>query len=156
MLRYLSLLFALIALPTALFAQVCCPSGCVQDGNKCVTTGPSPVSCHRVACHPPPPPNPTPGTYPPGSAVRPILPVSRSSGMCCDPTRRPGGSYSQTCRDYEMRCHYENQLLATCKDRRGRDVRTALPNVSTCKRIENENGQMKCRKRSPRPPAACM
>lgn len=156
MLRYSLLLAALVGWAPLAFAQVCCPSGCVQDRNKCVTTGPSPVSCHRVACPAPPPPRAT-DRHPSGPPLsRPILPVSRSSGMCCDPTRRPGGSYSQTCRDYEMRCHMENQLLATCKDRRGRDVRTALPNVSTCKNIENENGQMKCRKRAKRPPAACI
>lgn len=151
------LLFAtLMGLSTELLAQICCPAGCVQDRNKCVTTGPSPVSCHQVACVPPTPRAP-PGGHSSGPPLsKPILPLSRSSGMCCDPTRRPGGSYSQTCRDFEMRCHMENQLLATCKDRRGRDVRTALPNVSTCKRIENENGQMKCRKRAPRPPAACI
>ena len=156
MLRYLIVLVALVGVSTGLLAQICCPSGCVQDQNKCVTTGPSPVSCHRVTCPPPPPPRPA-GGNPPGPALSvPIRPSFPSSGMCCDPTRRPGGSYSQTCRDFEMRCRMENQLLATCKDRRGRDVRTALPNVSTCKRIENENGQMKCRKRAQRPPAACV
>ena len=26
-------------------AQICCPSGCVQDGNSCVTIGANPRSC---------------------------------------------------------------------------------------------------------------
>ena len=32
------------------FAQVCCPAGCVQDSNRCVTTGPNPRTCNSVPC----------------------------------------------------------------------------------------------------------
>jgi hypothetical protein len=29
---------------------ICCPAGCVQDGNHCVRTGPNPVVCATVPC----------------------------------------------------------------------------------------------------------
>ena len=31
-------------------AQICCPSGCVQNNNGCVTTGPNPRTCNIVPC----------------------------------------------------------------------------------------------------------
>jgi hypothetical protein len=31
-------------------AQICCQAGCVQDANRCVTTGPNPRSCNTVPC----------------------------------------------------------------------------------------------------------
>lgn len=31
-------------------AQVCCPPACVQNGNGCVTSGPTPAACAPVAC----------------------------------------------------------------------------------------------------------
>lgn len=37
-------------LNTTVFAQICCPAGCVQDSNRCVTTGPNPRTCNSVPC----------------------------------------------------------------------------------------------------------
>src|SRR5262249_7228594 len=31
-------------------AQICCPSGCVQDGNRCVTIGANPTACAAIPC----------------------------------------------------------------------------------------------------------
>lgn len=33
-------------------AQICCPAGCVQNNNGCVTTGANPRSCSTVPCNP--------------------------------------------------------------------------------------------------------
>ena len=144
--------------PAGLLAQVCCPAGCVQNNSGCIPTGPAPTtSCRPIACGAPPG-TPAPGHAGKGAPVvvfpMPAQPPHRPS--CCIPSIRPGGSYSKTCRDYEMHCDERNEMLATCKDRRGRDVRTALPTVSSCLQVENENGQMKCRKRTKRPPAECI
>lgn len=151
------LALAFVGLPMGTLAQVCCPAGCVQDNNRCVTTGPTPRSCGTVACasRPGGTSTGTPGIGAP-VIVYPRPPQRPHTPTCCEATHRPGGSYSRTCRDYEMHCDGRNEMLATCKDRRGRDVRTALPTVSTCLQVENENGQMKCRKRTPRPPAECV
>lgn len=50
--RYLTLVILVFtyALISPAFAQVCCPAGCVQDANRCVTTGPNPRSCNTVTC----------------------------------------------------------------------------------------------------------
>jgi hypothetical protein len=34
------------------FGQICCLAGCVQDGSRCVTTGPNPRTCRSVPCSP--------------------------------------------------------------------------------------------------------
>jgi len=52
--RYLRLVILIsmfgFGLNTTVFAQICCRAGCVQDGNRCVTTGPTPRSCGTVPC----------------------------------------------------------------------------------------------------------
>src|SRR6187455_848228 len=50
--RYLLLLVfvSIFGLSTPLSAQICCPAGCVQDSNRCVTTGPNPRTCNSVPC----------------------------------------------------------------------------------------------------------
>jgi hypothetical protein len=50
--RYLLplILFSIFALSTPASAQICCPAGCVQDSNRCVTTGPNPRVCNSVPC----------------------------------------------------------------------------------------------------------
>jgi hypothetical protein len=50
--RYLLLLvvISIFGLSTPLSAQICCPAGCVQDSNRCVTTGPNPRTCNSVPC----------------------------------------------------------------------------------------------------------
>jgi len=53
--RYLGLIVLVsifgVGLNTPVFAQTCgCQAGCVQDGNRCVTTGPSPKICNSVPC----------------------------------------------------------------------------------------------------------
>jgi hypothetical protein len=49
--RYLKLiiLFLAYAVTTPAFAQVCCPSGCSQDSNRCVYNG-TQNTCPRAAC----------------------------------------------------------------------------------------------------------
>ena len=39
-----------ICLDAPVFAQICCPAGCVQDSNRCVTTGANPRICNSVPC----------------------------------------------------------------------------------------------------------
>lgn len=34
----------------AAMAQVCCPAGCVQNANTCVTSGPTPAACAPIPC----------------------------------------------------------------------------------------------------------
>jgi hypothetical protein len=50
--RYLKL--AILVLANALispaFAQTCCPAGCAQDADRCVTTGPIWTKCTPIAC----------------------------------------------------------------------------------------------------------
>ena len=50
--RYLKLVILVLAyaLISPAFAQTCCPAGCVQDANRCVTTGPLWTRCTPVAC----------------------------------------------------------------------------------------------------------
>jgi hypothetical protein len=50
--RYLLslILFSIFGLSTPVSAQICCPAGCVQDANRCVTTGPNPRTCNSVPC----------------------------------------------------------------------------------------------------------
>jgi hypothetical protein len=54
--RYLRLVILLsifsFGLNATVFAQICCPAGCVQDANRCVTTGPNPRPCNSVPCRP--------------------------------------------------------------------------------------------------------
>jgi hypothetical protein len=46
----LAILVFTYALISPASAQVCCPAGCVQDANRCLTTGPNPRSCNTVTC----------------------------------------------------------------------------------------------------------
>jgi hypothetical protein len=74
--RYLKLiiLFLAYALITPAFAQPCCPSGCVQDANRCVIIG-TQNSCGASSCLPGSGSSPS-GTHAPGSAVvypRPLI-----------------------------------------------------------------------------------
>jgi hypothetical protein len=50
--RYLKLviLFLAYALISPAFAQTCCPAGCAQEANRCVTTGPLWTRCIPIAC----------------------------------------------------------------------------------------------------------
>ncbi len=53
--RYLRLIIFSIfcfGLNTPVFAQICCPAGCVNEYNppRCVTTGPNPRACYSVPC----------------------------------------------------------------------------------------------------------
>jgi hypothetical protein len=54
--RYLRLVILVtifgFGLNKTVFAQICCPVGCVQDANRCVTTGPNPRTCRSVPCSP--------------------------------------------------------------------------------------------------------
>jgi len=78
-------------------AQVCCPKDCVQDGNRCVTTGPQPRACQSVACPPGTPRQTGPGggdgpiqgpsaNYPMGQSCFSITPtaatVNAALGNC--------------------------------------------------------------------------
>jgi hypothetical protein len=50
--RYLKLAILVLAyaLISPAFAQTCCPAGCAQEANRCVTTGPLWTSCIPIAC----------------------------------------------------------------------------------------------------------
>src|SRR5262245_21009909 len=52
--RYLRLVILLsifgFGFNTTVFGQICCPAGCVQDANRCVTIGPNPRTCNSVPC----------------------------------------------------------------------------------------------------------
>lgn len=152
MLRCLLLFVAFIGLSPVAFAQVCCPGGCVQDGARCIRTGPTPSTCPVQACPQSRQSTRTPAITGSGGSVR--FPTREGQHMCCDPTRAPGGSYTKTCRDLEMRCVNANELLATCGSGHGW-VRSTLPNVNSCLKIENINGELKCKKRTKRPRTEC-
>src|SRR5215218_9290899 len=79
--RYLGLLMVIVAYAFAspAFAQVCCPAGCVQNGNSCQTTGANPRTCNRVSC-PPSPGNSSGGS---GSGQTYVSPVQLPS-QCID------------------------------------------------------------------------
>src|SRR4030088_1435190 len=50
--RYLKLAILVLAyaLISPAFAQTCCPVGCAQEANRCVTTGPQWTRCIPIAC----------------------------------------------------------------------------------------------------------
>ena len=52
--RYLRLVILIsifgFGLNTTVFAQICCPAGCVQDGGRCVTVCSSQRTCRSVPC----------------------------------------------------------------------------------------------------------
>lgn len=153
MFRCLLLLATLIGLSHTAFAEICCPGGCVQDGARCVRTGPTPSSCPVQAC-----PQHRPGGSQGGSGKQSTtvysLPSRKMDHVCCDATRAPGGSYTKTCRDFKMNCVNANELSATCGSGHGW-VRSTLPNVNSCMKIENIDGQLKCKKRAQRPRGEC-
>jgi hypothetical protein len=49
---YLKLVILVLAyaLISPAFAQTCCPAGCAQEANRCVTTGPQWTICIPIAC----------------------------------------------------------------------------------------------------------
>src|SRR6202022_1736585 len=49
---YLKLVILVLAyaLISPAFAQTCCPAGCAQEANRCVTTGPLWTRCTPIAC----------------------------------------------------------------------------------------------------------
>lgn len=157
MLRYLPLIVAFFCWSPAVFAEVCCPNGCVQDGARCIRAGRPDLTCQPAMC----PTRPSGGSQggstghgaPVVSYPRPIQPAGQQH-ICCDASRIPGGSYTKTCRSIEMHCVNANELQATCRSGRG-EVTSTLPNVTSCLKIENINGELKCKKRAKRPPAAC-
>lgn len=56
----------------------------------------------------------------------------------------PQGSYTRSCRNVYMQ---GDNLHATCRERDGDWKRTVLRNVWACRsRIENENGNLRCRR----------
>jgi len=50
--RYLKLAILVLAYAplSPAFAQTCCPAGCAQEANRCVTTGPLWTRCIPIAC----------------------------------------------------------------------------------------------------------
>jgi len=46
----LAILVLAYALISPAFAQTCCPAGCAQEGDRCVTTGPPWTRCIPIAC----------------------------------------------------------------------------------------------------------
>lgn len=156
MLRYLLLVAAFFCWSPSVFAEVCCPSGCVQDGARCIKAGRPDLTCQHASC----PARPSGGQGgSPGSGApmivypRPATPPGQKN-ICCDASRIPGGSYTKTCSNIQMHCVNANELQATCRSGRGL-VTSTLPNVTSCLKIENINGELKCKKRANRPPMAC-
>jgi hypothetical protein len=80
--RYLRLVMLVsifgFGLNTAAFA-ICCPVGCVQDSNRCVTTGPNPRTCGTVPCSGPTSGSSGGGSGTPGSGIA----FFQSSGPPC-------------------------------------------------------------------------
>lgn len=139
---FLALFLGLWAAPAA--AQVCCPSGCVQDGAGCVRTGPTPAACGRVPCGTSAPPQA--GSRHPrgGSAVSHPRQPTRSR-VCKLDNQLPPGSFTQTCPQVNYRCNVdEDKLTAICKARNGELRKSRLQGASTCANVENIDGRLKC------------
>ncbi len=78
-------------------AQVCCPAGCVQNNNGCVTTGTNQRACQPVSCTPPPPP-PVPGSPGGGQTyVQPILPLPAPVCFDMQPTQTTINEVTNNC-----------------------------------------------------------
>jgi len=88
-----SLLLSILLLARPAGAQVCCPAGCVQDNNACVTTGPPPhLSCGTVACNSPPAGSGTSGSGGGGVSV-----YNPSSGGCPDADQATQAAATNKC-----------------------------------------------------------
>lgn len=70
------------------FGQICCLAGCVQDGSRCVTTGPNPRTCRSVPCSPG---SPGPGGGNGGGA--PAVIFTRPNCFLLNRTSSARGSY---------------------------------------------------------------
>lgn len=147
LLRWVALVW-LCALAGPALAQVCCPAGCVQDGARCVRTGPTPTACSRVACQATGGggQGATGGGSRGGSAVVYPRPPTRSR-VCKLDNQLPPGSFTLTCPQVNYRCSAdEDKLIAICKDRRGQLKKSRLLGASTCANVENIDGTLVCRK----------
>ena len=154
MARLLFLMSAVLALmlPQSA-AAVCCPAGSVQDGGKCVTTGYPPLPTNPVECRKVNGGRDSPGRRPTtGSGGGPDI---RVASQCCNPAVPPRGSFGRTCRNVEMRCLNEAEMFAICRKRNGSEMRSSMLNPQTCRSVENDNGQLRCKGRTSSRPAAC-
>src|SRR5215510_13798424 len=98
---FAGLMFSLV-LASHASAQICCPSGCVQDGNRCVTTGANPTRCATVPC-------PGGGSGPGGGGTgfghrMVVLPEPPSHGLVCFVDQPPRGSYLRSCEKIVWAC----------------------------------------------------
>lgn len=129
-------------------AQVCCPSGCVQDGNRCVTIGANPTACAVIAC---PGGGSGAGGGAPGLGHRMVVPPQPPShGLVCYIDQPPRGSYQRSCEKIVWDC---KTLSATCKTRAGANVATTLV-PSGCVPfgdIANMDGTLHCNMGGPLP-----
>jgi len=127
-------------------AQICCPSGCVQDGNRCVTIGANPTACAAIAC---PGGGGSQGGGGAGSGKRGAFPAGFGGGCFVD--QPPRGSYQKSCEKIVWDC---KTLSATCKTRAGAKVATSLV-IEGCVLlpgdIANMNGVLHCNKGGPLP-----
>jgi len=142
------LIFALV-LASQASAQICCPSGCVQDGNRCVTIGTNPTACGTVPC---PGGGPGPGGGGSGFGHRVVTPVwvPNQGGPVCFVDQPPRGSYQSSC---EKIVWDGKTLKATCKSRAGANVATTLT-TGDCVPfgdIANMDGRLHCNKGGPLP-----
>ena len=119
-------------------AQICCPAGCVQDGNACVRTGPNPVRCATVPC---------PGGGGGGAGgggggghggLVPWVPFPAT----CFVDQPPRGSYQRSCTGIKWDC---KTLSATCRKRDGGQVATSISADTRCiDEIQNMDGHLHC------------
>lgn len=129
-------------------AQICCPSGCVQDGNHCVTIGANQTACATVPC-------PSGGSGPGGGAPGAghsgeVLIMPPSHGPVCFVDQPPRGSYQRSCEKIVWDC---KTLKATCRNRAGANVATTLT-TGDCVAfgdIANMDGRLHCNKGGPLP-----
>jgi hypothetical protein len=114
-------LIFLLFLASEASAQICCASGCVQDGNRCVTIGANPTACATVPC---PGGGSGPGGGGPGVGHGGRTPVwVPNEGPSCYVDQPPRGSYQRSCENIVWDC---KMLKATCKTRAGAKVATTL------------------------------
>jgi hypothetical protein len=127
-------------------AQICCPSGCVQDGNRCVTIGANPTACAAIGC---------PGGG--GGQGGGGLGSGRKYGYGiaglpdgCHVDYWPSGSYQRSCENIVWDC---KTLRATCRTRAGARVATTLVPASCVPfgDIANMDGTLRCNMGGPLP-----
>lgn len=143
------MLLLVSAFPLNVLAQVCCPSGCVQDGASCVTAGANPRSCGQISCTQGSGNQTSGGGNGGGSKEVVILPIH---GPLCFIDQPPRGSYQQSCQQIVWDCKV---LRASCNPRSGQAQQSTLPDPGSCVTdIANMDGQLHCSRGIAPPPGS--